>query len=104
MPIDFRQTRVDVPKGRNPNGTQWRAFKGTVTFDRDVRRAESAIQTFRLDYTDSDHHINLIQVETDVSALTGNNVDVDIRVFYSDKNYDDPYQGWVDILVIAETG
>ncbi len=103
MPIDFRQTRVEIPKGRSPSATQWRDFDATVTFGAEVRRAESAIQTFRLDYTDSDHHINLIQVETDVSALSGPNVDVDIRDFYADKNFDDYYKGWVDILAIAET-
>jgi hypothetical protein len=103
MAIDFRATRVDIPKGRNPSGTQWRNFTGKVTFGSEVRRAESAIQSFDLDYTDSDHHINLIQVQTDVAALAGPEVRFDVAVFYCDKNFDDYYKGWVDVLVIAET-
>ena len=85
-----------------PSGTGRRAIRGAVTFDSRVFQAGIALNGFKLDFVNSDHHINVIEADSDVVSISGNSVNIRIECNYADKNFDDAYFGYVTALVIAE--
>ena len=62
-----------------------------------------AIEGFKFDFLDNDHHINVVEVDVDVTGTPGNIVEFTVECLYADKNFDDRYEGYVSVLVIAET-
>jgi hypothetical protein len=97
MPVDFRTRSVSIP-----SGTGRRSINDSVTFGSPVVRAGIAVNGYKLDYVNADHHINVVEIDTDVIGFTGNTVNFRVECDYSDKNFDDPYRGEVVALVIAE--
>ena len=97
MPIEFRTSSVTIP-----NGTGRRTIAGSAPFGRPVVKASIAMNGFKLDYTNSDHHINIVEADTDIVSIAGNTVNFNVECNYADKNSDDPYSGYVTALVIAE--
>ena len=97
MAIEFRTSSVAIP-----NGTGRRSINGSVTFDSAVSRASVALNGFKLDYSDGDHHINIVEADTDISSISGNTVNFRVEANFADKNADDSYSGYVTALVIAE--
>jgi hypothetical protein len=100
MPIDLRT----VPKFTFPSrsgGPQLLAK--TVEFPTTVRHAVVAINGFSIGYTSSDHE--LLREEIDASYTINNNV-VTVRVTFalrdSSGNFDDPYNGFVDVVLIVD--
>ncbi len=98
MAVEFRTASVTVP-----NGTGRRSLEGSASFSASVKRASVALNGFKLDYSNSDHHINIVEADTDLASIEGNTVKFRIECNYSDKNSDDQYSGYVTALVIAET-
>ncbi|GGM35818.1 hypothetical protein GCM10012275_03830 [Longimycelium tulufanense] len=98
MPVEFRTSSITIP-----NGTGRRSIQGTVTFGTNVIRAGVALNGFKLDYANSDHHINVLEADTDIVSISGRTVTFRVEAQYADKNFDDPYSGYVTALVIAET-
>ncbi len=96
---DFRTVSITIPPG-----TGRRSIEGTATFGSTVRRASVALNGFKLDYVSSDNHINIAEADTDIVSISGNKVTFRVECNYADKNFDDPYQGYVSALVIAEVG
>ena len=96
---DFRSVGVTIP-----SGTGRRSIEGAATFGGPVRRASVALNGFKLDYVNSDHHINIVEADTDVVSISGNKVTFRVECNYADKNFDDAYRGYVTALVIAEVG
>ena len=94
---DFRTISLGVP-----SGTGRRSISGAVNFDSRVFQAAIALNGFKLDFVSSDHHINVIEADSDVVSISGNRVDVRVECNYADKNFDDAYFGYVTALVIAE--
>ena len=97
MAIEFRTSSVSIP-----NGTGRRGIAGNATFSRPVVKASVAMNGFKLDYANSDHHINIVEADTDIVSISGNIVNFRVECNYADKNADDPYSGYVTALVIAE--
>jgi hypothetical protein len=97
MPVDFRTPRVAIP-----SGTGRRSINDSVTFGSRVLRAGIAVNGFKLDYVDSDHHINIVEIDTDITSVSGNTVNFRVECDYSDKNFDDNYRGEVVAMIIAE--
>lgn len=97
MTLDFRRKRVSIP-----SGTGRRSINDFVTFSSTVRKADIAINGFQLDYVDADHHINVVEVDTDLLAIGGPTVNFRVETDYADKNFDDKYRGYVEVLVIAD--
>ena len=97
MAIEFRTSSVTIP-----NGTGRRSIAGSATFGSPVKKATVAINGFKLDYESSDHHINVVEADTDLASISGNTVNFRVECNYADKNFDDPYSGYVTALVIAE--
>ena len=95
--IDFRTVSLSVPAGRGR-----RRIQGSVQFDSRVLQAGIALNGFKLDYVDSDHHINVVEADTDVVSVAGNTVTFRAECNYADKNFDDRYFGYVTATVIAE--
>ncbi len=95
----FVTTNIDIPAGKGR-----RQFNKTVKFNRPVRRAGVALNGFKFDYINDDHEANVIEVDTDVLSVNGFEVTLRIECQYADKNFDDPYTGYVTALVIADVG
>ncbi len=97
MAIEISTTSVSIP-----NGTGRRTIAGNATFGRPVLKASVALNGFKLDFTSSDHHINIVEADTDIVSISGNTVNFRVECNYADKNSDDPYSGYVTALMIAE--
>jgi hypothetical protein len=97
MPVEFRTQQVAIP-----SGTGRRSINDSVTFGSDVLRAGIAVNGFKLDYVNSDHHINIVEIDTDVISAVGRTVNFRVECDYADKNLDDSYRGEVVALIIAE--
>jgi hypothetical protein len=99
MPIDFRQSSITVPAGVGR-----RSIPASVSFGSTVRRASVALNGFMLDFAgaDVDHHINIVEADTDLVSINGNTVNFQVECQYADRNFDDTYSGYVTALVIAE--
>ncbi len=97
MAIEFRTSSVTIPKGKGR-----RKIEGSATFSSPVKRASVAMNGFKLDYASSDHHINIVEADTDLASISGSTVKFRVECNYADKNFDDAYSGYVTALVIAE--
>ena len=97
MPVAFQTEGVAIPSGKGS-----RTFDASVTFDTPVNSAEAALKGFMLDFSSSDHHINVVKATTRVVSISGRTVNIQIGCQYADKNYDDEYWGFVSTLVIAD--
>ena len=85
-----------------PSGVGRRSIEGSVTFDSNVIQAGVALNGFKLDFVDSDHHINVIEADSDILSISNNIVTIRVECNYADKNFDDPYSGYVTATVFAE--
>ncbi|MDQ3974796.1 MAG: hypothetical protein M3276_10820 [Actinomycetota bacterium] len=76
----------------------------TATFASRVNRAEAALKGFDIGYTNGDHHLLREQVDIDITSVSGNTVtlNVDFSLRDSSGNFDDPFSGFVQVLVIAD--
>jgi hypothetical protein len=97
MPIDFRSINIEIPAG---TGTKVR--EDSVLFGSSVLRADSAIKSFLFDYSNADHHINVVEVATSVVGTPGPTARVRVLCRYADQNFDDSYTGNVRVLVVAQ--
>jgi hypothetical protein len=97
MPVDFRTPSITIP-----SGTGRRTIPGSAAFNSRVIRAGVTLNGFNLDYVSDDHHINIAEADTDIVSISGNTVNFQIECQYADRNFDDPFQGYVTVLVIAE--
>ena len=97
MAIAFRTVDLAVPGGA---GTK--VVTGAAFFNTDVRSAQTAIKSFRFDYANSDHHINVIEARSEVISTPGTTAAVRVICQYADQNFDDAYSGRVELLVIAD--
>ena len=98
MPTEFINKRIAVPRG-----TGRRQLNGSVSFQRKVARSNVALTGFLLDFVNSDHHINVVEISTHPAGVEGEIVRFRVFCQYADKNFDDEYSGHIDVLVIAET-
>lgn len=85
-----------------PSDTGRRRIASQILFDRPVKRAGIMLNGYKLDYVDSDHQLNIIEVDSDVVSIDDNRVNIRIECQYADKNFDDPYKGYITVCVIAE--
>jgi hypothetical protein len=99
MPVEFLTANVSIPEGKGE-----RNIDGSVTTSPGsvIRRAGIAVNGFRLDYVDKDHHINLVEVDTRIVNFADNHVNFRVKCHYADKDFNDPYKGYVEVLVIAD--
>ena len=101
MALEFQTFTVKF----DPTSGRRQREPGFVNFSRGVRRAECAIKGYNVRYTDADHHILELEVDIDGPTVSGTQVSftVDLVLRDSSGNFDDRYNGWVEVLVIADT-
>jgi hypothetical protein len=99
MPVEFVTQTVSIPAG-----TGKRMINGSVTTSPGsvIRRAGIAVNGFKLDYVHADHHINLVEIDTRILDFADNHVNFRVDCHYADKDFNDPYAGYVEVLVIAD--
>jgi hypothetical protein len=75
----------------------------TVVFPTTVRSAQAVMKGFHVDYNNGDHHILEIEMDLD-TTISANTVRVygDFAFRDSSGYYDDPYDGWINFVVIAD--
>jgi hypothetical protein len=98
MPVRFQFKPVTIPPG-----TGRRNITESHTFPSRVLRAGVALNGYKFDYLDSDHHINVVEADTDLVSTTDSTVKFNVQCQYADKNFDDRYEGVVQVLIIADT-
>jgi hypothetical protein len=79
----------------------------TVGFPTAVRSAVAAINGFRIGFTNSDHELFRKEVDASVQITSGDEgPEVLVRVSFAlrDKSgvFDDPYEGFVDVVLIVD--
>jgi hypothetical protein len=92
----YRSVSITIPSG---SGTK--RIASSVTFNSNVRSAAVALNGFNLDYSTSDHHINVIEADLDIVQISGRTVFIAADTRYADVNFDDSYSGFVTAVVIA---
>ena len=97
MAVAFITKRIDVPRG-----TGRRQLNDSVPFQNKVRVANIALRGFLLDFANSDHHINVVEVSTNLGVIEDEIVHFRVDCQYADRNFDDQFFGHVDVLVIAD--
>jgi hypothetical protein len=97
MAVEFITTRIDIPLG-----IKRRQITSSVSFLKKVRVAEVALRGFQLDFASQDHHMNIVEVDVQHAGTEGEIVHFRVSCQYADKNFDDRYNGYVDVLVIAD--
>ena len=93
---DIRKISLSVPSGRGR-----RSIEGSVVFDSRVLKAGVMLNGYKFDFVDSDHHINVLEADTDIVSISGSTVTIRAECNYADKNFDDSYFGYITATVIA---
>jgi hypothetical protein len=104
MSIDFAQVHIDFPTFNPRGANQEQRFFGEHTFGRRIRKATAAINGFELYFTQSDHHFQNILVGCDaiIDDAARGTVTARIKLKLADKNFDDPVDGWVTVVIFAD--
>jgi hypothetical protein len=92
----YRSVSITIPSG---SGTK--RIASSVTFNSNVRSAAVALNGFNLDYSTSDHHINVVEADLDIVQISGRTVFIAADTRYADQNFDDSYSGFVTAVVTA---
>ena len=100
MAIEFREVSVhfDSTKGIK----QREPF--AANFSRRIRTAQACLKGYNIGYTDGDHHIFKIEVDID-GPIVDNNIargHVDYLFRDSSGRIDDRYNGWIQLVVMAD--
>lgn len=102
MAVHFETTTIVFNPERDVTGR--RSDTVTVRFGRTLFRADVALQGFRLRFDNGDHHVLEQEITLRVERVVDDAVTLSAQVGLRDANgYDDPFSGFVQVLVIAET-
>ena len=79
--------------------------RGSATFKGRVEKAEAMLKGFNIRYTNGDHHVLEQEIDLDIVRIQGNTVEIaaDFLIRDNSGNIDDPFTGWVQAVVIADT-
>ena len=99
-PVSKAQTRErNIHAGPLPSQPRHRPPRDRTTEQPSVahvplQRAPAgiALNGYRFDFLDSDHHINVVEADTDLVSTTNRTVNFNVQCDYADKNFDDRYQ------------
>jgi len=103
--LQLSRVRVPFPSTTGREQQERRS----VSFSRPVRVADIAINGWDINFRNGDHHLLQLKIdsliESIVPAGAGSTVNfrVDVLLRDSSGNIDDPYGGFVEVLVIADT-
>lgn len=105
MSIDFHEILIDFRAFNTRGRNEETRFFGEHTFNRRIRKASAAINGFELYFGNSDHEIRNILVGCDAIIDDPNvgTVSARIKLKFADDGYDDPVDGWVNVLMFVDT-
>ncbi len=97
--IDIQSQRVTFDRHTGSANTQ----RATFTFGTNLSNAYSVIKGFNIQYSDGDRWILQEEVST-ATSYSGKTVTVTVTILLRDNsgNIDDAFQGWVDVVVLAQ--
>lgn len=100
MAIDFQRQRATFPSTTKRAQSTELVF----VFPSSVKKAESAINGYSIGFSNSDHHLLRVQVDSSVTSISLNVVRVKVDYLLRDAsgNIDDPYDGYIDVVVIVD--
>jgi len=108
MALDFRIQRVNFSTATpitSPN--LGKILSARSYFDAPIRRIQAALNGFDVRFRNGDHHLERFQVNCDVRVDPDNRhyfiVTVNLLLHDSPRNFDDPFDGYADVLLIADT-
>ena len=100
MALAFRTVtvRFDPTRGRVQNES------GSANFGRAVRVASAAIKGFHVKYSNGDRQVWQETIDINNVTVVGQLVSFDVAFLLRDSsgNIDDPFEGFVEVLVIAD--
>ena len=99
--LRFNVVRVSFPRTTAREQT----INTGVDFPSIVRSANIALNGYDIYFLNGDHHLARLKIDcSNAPIIRGTRVDFTVNYLLRDSsgNVDDPYAGWVDILVIAE--
>lgn len=101
MAIDFRELTINF----DPTRGRTQREEATAVFSAPVQKAQAMLKGFRIGYTNGDHHVLRQEIDLDVVRINNNTVTVaaDFLLRDSSGNIDDPYSGYVQCVVVADT-
>ena len=100
--LTFKVVRVNFPSTTNRDQT----INSFADFSSNVRTAHVAINGFDTSYRNGDHHLGELRIDCSGDpTFSGRRVNFTVNFLLRDfsGNIDDPFGGWVDVLVIADT-
>ena len=95
--VNFKNVGIPIP-----DGTGQREIKGFANFDSKVLSAGVALSGFKLECVDADAINNSIEIDAELTSITGNNVNFNIQCNCGDRNNDQAFRGHVTVLVMAQ--
>jgi hypothetical protein len=99
MPTDFLSQRIAFASAPGGQRTATRAFD----FPSRVISAESFVNGFNIGFDNDEHPLLRTEVNTRVDSIVDRRVTVFAVFSIRDNsgNFDDPYSGFVDVVVVA---
>ena len=96
--IDFRATgTISIGAGRGDENRN----TATVNFDSDVLKAQAMLKWWKLNYSGGDEHYKDGRVKITNITKNGPSVTVEVSGLIADGNYDNGWNGEVQVVVIA---
>lgn len=99
--LQTQSLRIEFPQRSGGPQEQQR----TVAFNGNVRTVALALGGFDIGYNNSDHHLLRQRIDSDVLSVNANVVVVRVTFSLRDDSgtFDDPYSGYVDLVLVADT-
>jgi hypothetical protein len=103
MPTDFLSQRIDFPLAPAPGGQ--RTATRDFDFPSDIISAESFINGFNIGFDNDEHPILRMEINTRADRPVNLNRRVRVFAVFSIRdnsgNFDDPYSGFIDVVVVV---
>jgi hypothetical protein len=101
MAVEFRQLTINF----DPTAGRVQREEATAVFSARVQKAEAMLKGFQIGYNNGDHHILREEIDLDVVQIQNNSVTVAANFLLRDSsgNIDDPFSGFVQCVVVADT-
>ena len=101
MALEFQTVRINFPSRRDAE----QSINQTTNFSRNIRTVGAAINGFDVKFTNGDHHLLREKVDISPIAVNGRTATFSVNMLLRDSsgNIDDPYSGFVDVMLIADT-
>jgi hypothetical protein len=100
MTLEFQTVKYDFPIHSGSAQVQEKTFQ----FATAVRNVSTAINSFNIGYSNADHHLLRTKIDTTATVVGSTAVvcKVDFSLRDNSGEFDDPYNGNVEVLLIID--